>query len=357
MKILFISRTYPPIIGGIEKQNYDIAKSLSAIAEVTVLANTKRGIILPFFALYAFFYALLGLKKFDVILLGDGALSILGFFLKIFTVKPIVSIVHGLDITYSSRVYQNFWIKVFIKKLDALIAVGNETIRQGIARNIPAEKFSFVPNGVFVKETLPHYSREDLQKSTGINLNSPILLTLGRLVQRKGVAWFIENVVRDMAPEIQYIIAGDGPEKQKIIDTVNKYQLNDRIFCLGNVVDQAKEILFCTADIFIQPNIRVEGDMEGFGLVVLEAASYGLPVIASKLEGLQDAIEDGKNGILVEEKNAAEYKEKIASFLQNKDRAEEFGRQAREYVANNYSWDIVARKYHALLKELIDKKT
>ena len=354
MKILFISRTYPPIIGGIEKQNHDIAKSLAAISEIKILANTKGGIFLPFFAIYAFFYALFHLKSFDVVLLGDGALSILGYFLKYFTRKPVAAIVHGLDLTYPNNLYQNFWLKIFIKKLDILIAVGNETIRQGVSRNIPAKKFILVPNGVFVNEKLPQHSRYELQQTFGIQPTGPILLTLGRMVQRKGVAWFIENVVQDLA-DVQFIIAGDGPERQKIIDIIDKYELSGRVFYLGNVSEQIKEMLYCTADLFIQPNIKVKGDMEGFGLVVLEAASYGLPVIASRLEGLQDAIVDGKNGILVDEKNADAYKEKILHLLQDKNMAKEFGRNAREFVSNNFSWEIIARKYYALLQELIKK--
>ena len=218
MRILFISRTYPPIIGGIEKQNHDIAKSLAAIADVKIHANTKRGLLLPFFTIYAFFYALSHLKNFNVVLLGDGALSILAYFLKFFTAKPVVSIVHGLDITYSNALYQNLWIKNFIKKPDRLIAVGNETIKQGVNRGIPAEKFVFVPNGVFIKKDLPDYTRGDLEKSLGINVEGPILLTLGRMVRRKGVAWFVENVVQYLA-DIQYIIAGDGPERNREFDT------------------------------------------------------------------------------------------------------------------------------------------
>ena len=355
MRILFISRTYPPIIGGIEKQNHDIAQSLAAIADIKILANTKRGIFLPFFAIYAFFYALFHVKNFDVVLLGDGALSILGYFLKYFTRKPVAAIVHGLDITYPSKLYQNFWLKIFIIKIDILIAVGNETIRQGIIRGIPAEKFVFVPNGVFVEESLPDYSKEDLQKIVEITTDGPILLTICRMVQRKGLAWFIENVMKNLAHDVTYLIAGDGPERQNILNVIQKYNLKDRVFYLGNVTEHVKEMLFCTADLFIQPNIKIEGDMEGFGLVVLEAASYGLPVIASNIEGLQDAIAEGKNGILVQEKNAAEFKEKIEFFLENKHWAEEFGRTAKEFVIKHYSWDIIARKYYTILQKLIVK--
>ena len=73
---------------------------------------------------------------------------------------------------------------------------------------------------------------------------------------------------------------------------------------LGYVTDETRDILFNTCDVFVQPNIKVAGDMEGFGISVIEAASCEIPVIASNIEGLKDAIKDGQNGFLVESGNA-----------------------------------------------------
>jgi phosphatidylinositol alpha-1,6-mannosyltransferase len=355
MKILFISRTYPPIIGGIEKQNYEISRWLSHTCQTTIIANTIEGkLILPFFTIYAFFKSLFSLPKYDIILLGDGVLSVMGYFLKFFSRKPIVSIVHGLDITYNNLIYQNLWIKIFIKKIDKLIGVGNETINQGVLRGIPASKFIFIPNGISVKENLPVYTKKDLENILGRSVQGSVLLTLGRMVKRNGISWFIESVIKDLDANTVYIIAGDGAEKQNIIETIERNRLQERILCLGRVTDEQKEILYCTADLFVQPNVRVDGDMEGFGLVVLEAASYGLPVIASDLEGLKDAIIDGKNGVLVQEKNKEMYTNKIKYFLEDQGTRKEFGARARKYVTNNYSWEKIAQSYYKVLRELVD---
>ena len=92
--------------------------------------------------------------------------------------------------------------------------------------------------------------------------------------------------------------------------------------------------------------------MEGFGLVVLEAASHGLVVIASRLEGLQDAIVDGQNGYLVDSGDADAYLTCIESVLHDTDARTAFGRQARNFVIANYAWPLIARRYLDTLAEL-----
>jgi phosphatidylinositol alpha-1,6-mannosyltransferase len=356
MKILFISRAYPPVIGGIEKQNYDVSKGLAHFNEVQIIANTKGKTALPFFLPYAFTKSFLLLPKIEIILLGDGVLSILGYILKFFTKKPVACIIHGLDVTYTNKLYQILWVKLFLKKVDRLIAVGHETIKQGVLRGIPETKFSFIPNGTQIPNQIERHTKKELKKLINKNVSGPILLTVGRLVKRKGITWFIDSVMPNLSKDIHYIIAGDGKERNTITAAISKNNLQDRVFCLGNVSDKDKELLYSSADIFIQPNIQVEGDMEGFGLVVLEAASYGLPVVASDLEGLKDAITNGKNGLLVKEKDCAGYKQKIEFFLQNERERKEFGLKAREFITENFAWEKIALRYNDILKELLNTK-
>jgi len=348
MKILFISRAYPPTLGGIENQNYEIAKALSEIAEVKIIANKKGRIFLPFFAPYALIKTLFLFRKYDVLLLGDGTISIVGWFIKLFYKKPVLSIVHGLDINYNSAslgvwyekplivLYQKLWVNIFLKKIDKLIAVGNETIKVGIKAGIPKEKFVFVPNGV---------DTEKFKGGDSKNNSKKIILTLGRLAKRKGVAWFVNNIMPTLNNNIIYIIAGEGEDEENIKEAIKKNNLQSKVKLLGNISDEEKLKLYNSADIFVQPNIKVKGDMEGFGLVVLEAASCELPVVASNLEGLKDAIQNGENGFLVEPYDSESYKKKIEYLLSNDDFRKKFGQRARQYTIENYSWKIIARRY------------
>lgn len=353
MNILFISRAWPPVIGGIERQNQAVATELGKITRLDVIANKHGKRALPLFLPYALLRALLSLRKYDVVLLGDGVLGILGYVLKLVSDKPVVCILHGLDLTYASRIYQRLWIQVFLPRLDRLIAVGNETIHKGIALCIPPDRFVFIPNGVTVPEKVPDYSREELARFLGRDIRGPVLLTLGRLVKRKGVTWFVNEVIPRLDENVTYIIAGDGNDRASILNAIADNKLQDRVILTGQVSEHDRELLFCTADLFIQPNIRVDGDVEGFGLVVLEAASYGLVVLASALEGLNDAIQQGENGYLLEPGNAESFRRKIASLLAEPAGRATFGQKAHNYVIQHQAWPLIASRYRLLLEELV----
>ena len=349
MNILFISRAYPPVIGGIEKQNFEIGKALAETTRTDIIANTRGKRLLPLFLPYALLRALFSIRKYDAVLLGDGVLGILGYLLKLLSAKPVACIVHGLDLTYKNALYQKLWINVFLPRMDRLIAVGNETIRKGVMLGIPETKFIHIPNGMATIDPLPEHSRQDLEAFIGKSIRGGVLLTLGRLVKRKGVAWFIEHVVSQLDESIIYIVAGEGDQRSDILETIQKFSLEDRVFCLGRISEEEKQILFSTTDLFIQPNIIVDGDMEGFGLVVLEAASYGRVVIASDLEGLKDAIKDGQNGFLITPYDAEGYKKKIDSVLSDPAECKAFGQIAKDYVLKNNSWGLIAERYLEVL--------
>jgi phosphatidylinositol alpha-1,6-mannosyltransferase len=150
-----------------------------------------------------------------------------------------------------------------------------------------------------------------------------------------------------------YVIAGDGADKNNIEEAIKKNDLSTRVKMLGYVSDDVRDILFNTCDIFVQPNIKVPGDMEGFGISVIEAASCQIPVIASDIEGLRDAIKDGQNGFLVDSGNAEAWVDKIKELLLNDEYRKSFGEKARQFVVNNYTWDKISRKYLEEIEKMI----
>ncbi len=345
MKILFISHTYPPIKGGVETQNYELFTALSKTQDCKLLANRNRKLI-PLFLSYVTLRAVLTMHKYDVLLLGSGLLGTTGWFVKKLTQKPVVIVTHGLDLTYTKSWYQKLWVKIFIPSADKLIAVGNETVRAGVKRNIPEEKFVFIPNGIDTEKYFAPHSREELAKILKFDIaDKNVLLTSGRLARRKGVAWFIRNVLPKLDEKIVYAVAGDGPDRQNVLDAIKETGLEKRVFMLGRVSDEIRDTLFNTCDLFIQPNIKIKGDMEGFGISVIEAVSCQLPVVVSELEGLKDAIKNGENGFLVEPENPEAYVSKINSLLTDETYRKEFGQKSRQYVLDNYQWKNIAEKY------------
>lgn len=346
LRVLFISRAFPPTIGGIEKQNYELYRNLQKISNVTLIANKNGKIFLLFFLPYALVKSIWLANQFDIILLGDGVLAIIAPFLRCLTRKPVACILHGLDITYRNRIYQALWVKRFLPKVDRFFPVSQETARIAIAKGLNKQRCIVIPNGVNPEEFKVTRNRNDLDILVGHPLHDRlVLVTLGRLVERKGVAWFIENVIPNLDPNIVYVIAGDGPMRTRITSLINQLELNNRVFLLGPVTTRERNILYGSSDIFIQPNIRVKGDIEGFGLVVLEAGVAGLPVIASRLEGLKDAIIPGKNGISITPETANEFVDNISWLSDNPEERAKLGKISKKFILENYQWSAIATKY------------
>lgn len=341
--IVFISRAYPPVIGGIERQNYELHRALEKRTRVELIANTRGKRFLPLFFFVALFRGIWAAGRNDVILLGDGVLAPLGWLLGVLCRKPVCCVIHGLDVTFTNSFYQAVWVRFAMPRLDRLFAVGNETISQAQARGIPGSLCSFIPNGVDVSER-PASGTGDRGRVEPRG-DGFYLLTLGRLVERKGVAWFLREVFPLLADNVHYWIAGDGPVRGEIEAARLALSSPDRVRVYGRVSDAEKSTLMREANMFVQPNIPVAGDMEGFGLVVLEAAMAGLPVVASRLEGLRDAISEGENGLLVEPGDAQGFARCINDLVAKPAEAIDLGRRARSYTQAHCGWDLVARLY------------
>ncbi|CAK0745363.1 Glycosyl transferase, group 1 family [Gammaproteobacteria bacterium] len=354
MKILFISHAYPPTVGGVENQNYELSTWLAKIADVKVIANRHGKKLLPIFMPFALLAGLFLLPRYDVVLLGNALLAPIGWILKIVYRTPVITVVHGLDLTFSNWIYQTCWVGFFVKKLDKLIAVGNETIRVAEEKGIAKERLVFIPNGIDVGKYDATFSRTDLEEMLGEQLKEKyVILTSGRLVRRKGVAWFIRNVIPHLSENIVYIVAGDGADKKDVHNAIQEQCLSDRVKILGYVTDRERDLLFHTCDLFVQPNIKVSNDLEGFGISVIEAAFCRLPVIAARLEGLQDAIKDGHNGFLVESGNVSAWVSKITETLANRDLRKNLGEKSRRFVIENYRWEKISRVYLQEIEQVL----
>lgn len=367
MKILFVSRAYPPVTGGIENQNYGIAKSLSALTPTTIFANTRGKKFLPIWLPYATLRILFTFWKYDAILFGDGVLAPLGMPVKLLSSRTkVFSIVHGLDITFAQK--KSLFGKVYravnipsLARLNRLIMVGNQTIQEAAKAGINRERCVFIPNGVFLADLFEPHSREELEKVLRMELkDKKVILRIGRYVKHKGVEWFIRNVMPKLPEEVVFVAAGavvakatagDGSVYPACQKAVQELGLESRVKLLTNLPQEHMNILFNTADLVVSPNIRVPGSMEGFGINVIEAAACERVVVASDLEGLKDAILDEKNGFLVEPENAEAYTAKITDLLNQDDYRKEFGKQARQFVVEHFSWEHIARQYLEIMQK------
>lgn len=373
MNILFVSRAFPPTIGGIEKQNAEVAEFLGKKTSLTLVANTRGKSFLPIFLPWAFLKILLSAKKHDVLLLGDGVLAPLGAIAKFFFPQlTVVSIIHGLDITFAQKSGLFAWLYQQInlpslKKLDGVICVSKETKTTALSVGILDSRAFVIPNGINPDFFPGIYDRHQLAEFLGRNLSqTKVILRLGRFVRHKGVLWFIREVM-PLLPDNTLLVAAGGvaqsshPGDSNIFPlceaAIHELHLEERVLLYPNLAWDKVKLLLGTADLAVAPNVPVPGSMEGFGISVIEASINRLPIVVSRLEGLQEAVSDGENGLFAEPENAADFIEKITWLLADDARRTEFGEKARAYTLEHYSWDKLADRYLDVLQTIQSSKT
>lgn len=352
MKVLCITRKYPPSRGGMETFSFELLNRLSE--DSVQITESGKNILLS--TMLLFVRSLRSIRKVDVIHIGDGVLSPLGAVLHLLSKKPVVVTIHGLELTsaFGGRFY-HVCMRWSLKKIARVVVVSQATESIAEYYGIPKERIALIPHGVehhaysSEQRTRARWYIEKLYPQTQ---RHPLILSVGRLVERKGIAWFISTVFPNLPADAILCVVSDGPERARIQQLITTLNMTHRIFLIGKVPPEELEHWYCAADIFVFPNIPVPYDIEGFGLTPLEAASYGTVVIASRLEGITTAIIDGKNGTLVPALDSEAWIRALNALLAHITTLPEMGENATRYTIEHYSWDTVANDYRTLFSTL-----
>jgi phosphatidylinositol alpha-1,6-mannosyltransferase len=258
--------------------------------------------------------------------------------------------VMGLDLTYTPGWYQRV-VRRTLPRAPRVIAISNATAEAAIERGVAAERVQVVAPGVLEPDSWPRPGPESgarLRHRLGLEPEVTVLLTLGRLVPRKGVRWFVSEVMNRLPDDVVYVVAGSGPDESAIREAVAAIGPSGRrVRMLGQVDDKLRDELFTGADLFVMPNVVVPGDMEGFGLVAIEAAAAGALVVASELEGIRDAVIDRETGFLVAPGDPAAFVDRITALVRDQPErarlADQFAGAARvTFTIDRMRADLVA---------------
>jgi phosphatidylinositol alpha-1,6-mannosyltransferase len=358
--VLFITRKYPPSTGGMELFAYDLSSTLAGKLNLRLVKWGGSGrlkavlVALPFLTLTASWQLLRG--KVDVIHAQDGVLAPTTYLLSKLFRKPFVVVVHGLDLTYQNPLFR-ISVPWAVRRAAVIFCISQAAAEAALQRGVDQEKICTIP--LAVTDNL--YGKADravLVKRLQLSPQAKILLTVGRLVQRKGVAWFIDAVLPDLVqrhPELCYVIIGEGAARPAIEAAIERTGLAEHVRLLGRVTDdELYQAAYNGADVFVMPNITVPDDVEGFGLVLLEASACARPVVAANIEGIKDAVTDGKNGVLVPERDAAAFLKAIDRFLADPHYAADFGRRSRDFTLQTYQWQKLADRYIEQYQRLLN---
>lgn len=371
MNILYISHLHPPEeallenIGGMQRVSMQLVDELSKKDDIElkslIMHTPWKGIHwrTTLFLIKLRFRLPRIIKSFkpDVVLFSSMVTASLAKFIRPKVNVPMVTINHGQDVTMPVSLYQKFVPKIF-EALDGVISVSAATRQQCIERGMNPEKGIALPNGFTMSDfnKVPDHkeAREELATTLGIDLNNKhLLLTVGRQVKRKGHAWFIQEVLPLIKSDVIYLVIGDGPEHENLKELVKGSEFSDSIILAGRQPDELLKKAYSAADLFMMPNIPVDGDMEGFGIVLLEANIASTPAVASDLEGIKDVISNGQNGYKVPVHEAQKFASKVDELINDDLMA--WGEKSRKYVKENFSWNSVADQYISFLEKVIEK--
>lgn len=264
------------------------------------------------------------------------------------------SIVNGLDATTPTWPYPLVVRRVF-QALDVVMPISEATAEACRARGLNPSQCNVVPLGIRADRFAASIDHSVARQRILPGGSKPklILCTVGRLVPRKGVAWFVDSVMPLLPEDVVYLIAGEGPDRGRIEAAVAQRNLRDRVKLLGAISDEQLADLYHGSDLFIMPNVPVANDMEGFGLVLLEAGLSGLPAIASDLEGIRDVISEGENGSLIASGDAEGFRAKILSWYNDPSGLRVAAERARAHTIDRFAWDGVVERYLEIIDGLL----
>ncbi|OGG58841.1 hypothetical protein A2765_00470 [Candidatus Kaiserbacteria bacterium RIFCSPHIGHO2_01_FULL_56_24] len=189
----------------------------------------------------------------------------------------------------------------------------------------------------------------------------PYVLGVGSIKHRKGYDTALRAFIRAKkdVPDLRYVIVGahiDEPKYvQKLMETVRESRVEDSVDFVKDISDERLRELYQGASLFMLTSVNAGGHFEGFGLVFLEAAAYGLASIGTKGNGIEDAIIDGKTGVLVPQYDVEATAAAIVRLMQDDQLRKQLGTGARRH-AEARTWPIVVREYEELYKDILARK-
>jgi len=248
--------------------------------------------------------------------------------------------------------YVNSTIRAVINRSNLTFTNSQSTKDEFVGIGTPARKMEVVTPSVDPTLFTPQIDGTRVRRKFGLE-DKRIVLTVARLGAIKGhdrIIRALPAVVKE-APNVVYLIAGDGPERPRLEQLVDECGTRDHVVFAGYVPDEELPEYYAACDVFAMTSIQVPNqDVEGFGIVYLEASACGKPVIGSRTGGVAEAVADGESGLLVDPSNQREIEQVLVRLLSDEAYARQLGEQGRARVEREFSWERSSARLRALLR-------
>jgi len=270
-------------------------------------------------------------------------------------VTRIVALTHGHEVWWS-RLWPFSWAIARIAcAVDSLTYLGDFT-RGEIAKALDHEsvaKLVRIAPGIDTEHFTPRTDAQGLRESLGLG-NKKVIVSVGRLVHRKGQDVLIEAMPEIMTSisDAHLLLIGEGPYKKELEKRIKNLGLEDRVTFVGRVQYADLPRYICVGDVFAMPSrSRLAGlEVEGLGIVYLEASACGLPVIGGISGGAPNAVLQGETGFSVDGRSAHEVAEALVRVLADKELAQRLGTRGRQWIIEQWQWQMWSERFNQLLK-------
>ena len=376
MKVLLLTWDFPPGKGGIQIWMHELARRLPD-AEVRVLAPVAPGDRV-FDAASGLHVRRLGAARWgrgtwlaeltarallscvtrrpDLIVCGHVTTVPAALAAHVLTRTPYVVFTYGYEIR---RKRLRRTLSLLLRHARQVIACSEFTRHAVLALGVSAERTRILYPGVDVERYSPATNHEPRAADPGATPRGhrpPTLLSVSRLADMyKGHDTTIRALplIKAKVSGVRYQVAGDGPLREYLRRVAESVGVEQDVDFLGEVPDDQLLDLYRSADVLavLSRESASLGGAEGFGIVCLEAAACGIPVVAGKSGGLPDAVQDGVTGILVDPQDLGAAAEAIVSLLGDPERARRMGAAGRAAVLDHFTWDHMAREARRLFEE------
>lgn len=319
------------------------------------VVRDKAKILLPTHGVAYCVKALVRERDISTVFFGAAApLGLLSRGLRKAGVKHIVALTHGHEVWWSKVWPFTMAMKFISRHVNHLTYLGEYT-RSAIARSITdqaAANMVKIAPGIDTDHFSPQDASE-LRRELGLT-DKKVIVSVGRLVHRKGQDVLIEampSIIKEV-PEAHILMIGEGPYRSYLETRVKTLGLQERVTFIGRIQYAELPRYICAGDLFVMPSrSRLAGlEVEGLGIVYLEASACGLPVIAGNSGGAPDAVLAGKTGLVVEGSKKEAVASAVVELLLDPKRSHAMGLAGREWIIQEWRWDIWSSRFAELLK-------
>jgi phosphatidyl-myo-inositol dimannoside synthase len=280
-------------------------------------------------------------------------LALLAPALRAAGVERIVATTHGHEAGWALLPGARQVLRRIGDHCDAVTYLGEYTHRRLAAALGPRAVLRRLTPGVDVETFRPDVDGSAVRARYGL-IGVPVVVCVSRLVPRKGQDTLIRALpaIRARVPGTVLLLVGRGPYRAGLLRLARRLAVRDEVIFTGGVAAAELAAHFAAGDVFAMPcrTRRFGLDVEGLGIVYLEASAVGLPVVAGHSGGAPDAVRPGETGYLVDGRDVGAVAERVAHLLSDRALAMKLGRAGRSWVQRDWRWDVVA----AQLREMLD---